>query len=223
MINEYENTKLYWNKVFTNVTTTDPTMPINNLSLEKSIKWISEDSRNLLDFGCGSGKMLLRSIFYGVGQVLGIDISQEAIICANKSVEEYEISEKAVFTTGGIELLKEINSKSYDGAVLFNIIDNLIPKDSILVLEEIQRIVKESGKILIKFNPYIEKKLREENNFEELNEEFYKEKTGLYLWNLSNDKIKEILQQYFNIEQEIIVEFPEYNQINRLYYLRNKS
>ncbi len=223
MTNKYENTKKYWDKAFTNISTINPTDPINNLSLEKSIKWISEDSSNLLDFGCGSGKILFRSLFYGVGQVLGIDISQEAINCANKSVNELELDNKAFFEVGGNELLKEINSNSYDGAVLFNIIDNLIPMDAVMVLEQIHRIVKDSGKILIKFNPYINKKLKEEFEFRELEEEFYEEKTGLYIWNLSNEKIKELLHEYFNIEQELIVEFPEYNQTNRMYYLRNKN
>lgn len=223
MRNKYETTKQFWDKVFFDSDTRAcPTMPINNIKLEKSVEWISQGSNKLLDFGCGSGRILLRSLFYGVEHVYGIDISEGAVKSAWENVKVYGL-ENATFRLGSIELLKAIESNSYDGVILFNIIDNLFPKDAITILKEVHRIVKCNGKVLIKFNPYIEKELREEYKFEEVEEEVYRETSGLYLWNLANEKIKEILQQYFNIEKEVIVEFPEHNQINRMYYARNKK
>lgn len=222
MSNNYESTQQFWDKVFNNSKKVSPSIPIENTKLEKSIEWISQGSKKLLDFGCGSGRTLLRSLFYSVEQVYGIDISKEAINRANENVKEYSL-EEATFNVGSIELLKAIEDNSYDGVILYNIIDNIYPKDALLVLEEIHRIVKSKGKVLIKFNPYIEEELIKEYKFEEVENEFYKESTGLYLWNLTDEKIKEILQKHFDIEEEITVDFPEHNQINRMYYLSNKK
>lgn len=224
MSNKYEGTQQFWDKVFINSDKkVNPSIPIDNTKLEKSIEWISQGSKKLLDFGCGSGRTLLRSLFYGVEQVYGIDISKEAINRANENVKEHGLKEEATFNVGSMELLKAIEDNSYDGIVLYNIIDNIYPKDALLVLEEVHRIVKSKGKVLIKFNPYIEEELIKEYKFKEVENEFYEETTGLYLWNLTDERIKEILQQYFDIEEEITVEFPEHNQINRMYYLRNKK
>lgn len=222
MKTKYESTKQFWEKIFQKAGIINSSVPINNKMLEESVEWLSYESNRLLDFGCGSGRILLRSLFYGVAQVYGVDISEEAITCACKSLKKYELTEKASFEIGSIEKLKTLESESYDGAILFNIIDNMFPEDALTVLEEIHRIVKSTGKVLIKFNPYIEKKLREEYKFEKVKEEFYKETSGLYLWNLTDEKVKNILQRYFVIEKEVIVEYPEHNQINRLYYTRNK-
>lgn len=222
MKTKYDSTKKFWDKIFSKSGTVNPTTPIGNIQLEESIEWVSQESMKLLDFGCGSGRVLLRSSCFGVEHMYGVDISEKAISCAYKNVNKYELEEKATFEIGGLEKLKAIETSSYDGAILFNIIDNLFPVDAMTVLDEIRRVVKENGKVLVKFNPYIEKKLREEYEFIEVEEEFYKETTGLYLWNLTDEKIRDILQQYFDIEKEIIVEYPEHNQINRMFYLWNR-
>lgn len=123
--------------------------------IEKAIKWLCENSKLILDFGCDTRRVLRRCLYYGVDSVYGIDLSENAI--------------------------------KFDGVVLFNVIDNLKPEDRKLVVEEINRILKRNGKIILKLNPYYSPQMLEENDdIKEISNNLYKERTGLFLWNISN-------------------------------------
>jgi arsenite methyltransferase len=54
-----------------------------------------------------------------------------------------------------VEELEAIADGAFDGVVLSNIIDNLIPQDAIKVLTEVKRILKVSGKVSVKLNPFL--------------------------------------------------------------------
>lgn len=83
------------------------------------------------------------------------------------------------------------------------------------------RIVKPNGKVLLKLNPYITEGEIEEYKLEKISDEFYKEPFGLFLYNLTNERVEKILYPYFTIEkyQEIQLD----GNINRMYYLANKD
>jgi SAM-dependent methyltransferase len=121
--------------------------------------------------------------------------------------------------------LKEIKDDFFDSAILSNIIDNVLPEDGEFILEEIHRIVKPNGKILIKLNDYIDDKevLNNKEIFkEELQKNFYLETSGLYLHNLSDANFEEIISPYFGIEDKFFINFKKFNQKNRIWLLRNK-
>jgi len=117
--------------------------------------------------------------------------------------------------------LEKINENEYGGAVLFNIVDNIKPEDVSFLLNKIHRIVKPGGRILLKLNPYITREEIEEYKLEKVSDGFYKESSGLYLYNLTKEKAEEILSPYFNIEKYQEIEFK--GNINRMYYLVNKK
>jgi len=222
MENNYGETIKFWENIFSEEKEYNPEKQIGVEALERGIQWVSDNSKAVSDFGCGNGRMLLRCLSEGTERVHGIDLSNNAIALGQKVIDYYKLEDKATLVCGGIEKLKELESENFNGAILSNIIDNLIPEDSKQVLEEIHRVLVPNGKLLLKFNPYIEKELREEYELKEISEEFYKETTGLYLWNLTEEKIKELIAPYFTIEKYEIVEFKQYDQINRMYYLRAK-
>ena len=219
---EYNDTIKYWDNIFGQANISDPRKVIKIQKIEDGISWLAKDSKSIIDFGCGNGAVLLRSLYKGIDYGYGIDISNNAIKIANKIIREFNLENKVDLICGGIGKLNEIDNNFFESAILFNILDNLEPEDSINLIKQIHRIVKPNGKILLKLNPYITAEERKEYNFIEIFQEFYKEESGLYLWNLTEAKLHEIISPYFIIEKHEKIEFKEFNTINRMYYLRNK-
>ncbi len=220
MENSYQDTELFWDQVFAEEEVYNAHEEFPFKKIEDSIEWLCRNDGFILDFGCGDGRVLNRCFDYGAEKVLGIDISKNAVQTANKAAKKNNLNERSYFVIGGIDELKNISSDTADGIILFNIVDNLKPEDGIKVLEECSRILKNNGRIILKLNPYYDtKKLKEDNNYQKIGDSLYREKSSLYLWNLSREKIENLLKKYFIIENYQEVEFKEFNMINRLYYL----
>jgi len=219
----YKDTLNYWQRVFSETIDFDPFQRIKVDDLEEGLDWLVSKESRILDFGCANGRVVLRCIDKGSSYVKGIDICSNAIETAARTAAKHNLQDRSSFICSGVESLKEIEECSYDGVILFNIIDNLIPEHALEVVEEVYRILRPGGRVLLKLNPYIPEKLREEYGFEELSREFYRENTGLYLWNLSEDKIREILAPWFEIEVSREVYYRQYDMINRMYYLRKSD
>lgn len=221
-MNSYDETIKYWDSIFGQAIEYNPTQMIQVQEIENGISWLVENSKSTIDFGCGNGRVLCRCLNKGMKYVYGIDICNNAIEIANSVIQKFNYKDKADVICGGIEKLSEINDNSYESAILFNILDNLTPGDAIELIKNIHRIVKSNGKILLKLNPYISRQQREEYKFIEISHEFYKEDSGLYLWNLTNEMVEKNIDPFFIIEKYEVIEYKQYNMINRMYYLRNR-
>lgn len=219
---KYNETKQYWDNIFSEIPDYSPKVEIKIPEIEEALEWLVKNNKSVIDFGCGNGKVLGRCLERGIEFVHGIDICESGIEKAKNIMKESGYEKKSGFTVGGIENLDLFMPDAIDSAILFNILDNITPDDSMRVISKMNMIVKKDGKILIKLNPYIEKQQREKENFEELEEEFYKEESGLYLWNLNDEQFEEVIKPYFEIEKKLTIEFKEYSTTNRMYYLRNK-
>lgn len=154
----------YWNDVFKNVNGKKIIdKSIGHKDVDLSLDWLCEGVGTILDFGCGNGVWLYKCFLRGTKEHIGIDISEEGIRVA-KEIQNMMDRGQFTFTVGVVEAIEAIPSDSVDGVLLSNIIDNLIPKDTIKVLDEVKRILKTGGKIFIKLNPYIqEEKIKEWN------------------------------------------------------------
>ncbi len=219
----YQQTVDFWDGIFGNTEDSfnfENELPIKEI--EKCLDWLVKGGSSIIDFGCGNGKLLLRCLAKGAKKGIGIDISSEGIKKAEKFLEENGLEDRIDFIKGGTEVLSTLEDNDFDGGILSNIIDNLIPEDAIEVLDEFGRIIKPDGKIFLKLNDYVEPKEMEAYNTEKIDENLYREEEGLYLWNLKEDYIEDILKERFVIERKVEVEFKEHDQINRLFYLRNK-
>jgi len=162
-------------------------------------------------------------LFLGSKQAIGIDISNKAIELANQTSKINKMDNKTNFKVGGIDLLKDIETDSINAGILFNLIDNILPNDAISVLKEINRILKGKSKLLIKLNDIMPKAVFEDDYYQQVSEDFYKEESELYFWNLSDVKFKEIISPYFVIVKYVDVPFPETDYKNRLYFLENRK
>lgn len=217
----YADTKNFWDKAFERVPEYDPNEQLPVPRIETALSWLVSGTESVIDFGCGNGKVLFRCLSKGTSYVYGIDISDTAVKNANEVKESFNYKNKAEFICGGLEKLEKIKDSRFGGAVLFNILDNIIPEDADRLINNIHRITKPEGRILLKLNPYITMEEIKEYGLEKISDGFYKDTSGPYLYNLTNEKAEKIFSPYFNIKKYEEIEFK--GNINRIYYLVNKE
>ena len=216
----YAKTKKYWDTVFEKQNDYNPNDKLHFNKIENALQWISRGSSSILDFGCGYGRITSRCLDYGAKEILGIDISKTAIKKANSIMRKYNLHKKVKFKTGDISSLKNIEANNFDGVILFNIIDNLRPEDSKLLLKYIYNLLKKNGQIIVKMNPFIPQEQLKSLNMEPVSENLFQDDKGLYFWNIDNDNLEKILEPYFRITKYEEIEFKKQNMINRLFYLK---
>lgn len=217
----YELTVAYWDQVFEKVRPYNPEEPIPLPLLENALDWLAHDAGSVLDYGCGTGRTLLRLVHKGVRRGVGIDLSREAIHLANAVAEAHGMKEQGFFINGGLRCLHELEPASFEGAVLFNIIDNLLPEDVMDLVKQIHRILTYRGRVLLKISAWQpSEQLDADPAYEVLGPDLYRDASGLYFWNISNEALEDLLTPYFYIEEIQRLHFPQYETDNRLFFLR---
>ncbi|MGD2249973.1 MAG: class I SAM-dependent methyltransferase [Candidatus Methanofastidiosia archaeon] len=218
---EYTDVAAVWDAVFAQKKPVNPENPLPP-GIEEGVEWLVNTCVSIIDFGCGRGSIVLRCAVLGANSVVGIDISLEGINIAEHAVAEYNVP-GAVFICGELSELSKFKENEFDGGILSNIVDNVHPEDAAILLEEYHRILNFSGRVFLTLNPYFPAEVLEKWNVEEIAENFYKEESGLYFWNVSDDEMTDVLSDYFSIVKKAEVELPEHEQVNRVYYLENKK
>lgn len=215
---DYKQTKSYWNNIFKNHKENLDMIinPIPFKEIEDGLKWISEAS-SVLDFGCGNGTLLLRSIFLGSERVTGIDISEESIRSANEKAKMIKKSEACTFIYGGIEKYLELDNR-YDSIILSNIIDNLLPQDCMKVIEKTKKLLSSNGKIFLKLNDYKSEEELMSSGLKKIENDLFLETEGIYLFNISNHFIRKNFHHGYTIikNQDISL----MGTINRLFLIQ---
>lgn len=215
----YERNTNYWNEVFKDANGKKIIdKSIGHEDVDLALDWLCEGTSSVLDFGCGNGVWLFKCFLRGTKEHIGIDISHEGIRVA-KEMQKMMDQGDFTFTVGGVEALEGIPSNSVDGILLSNIIDNLIPSDTIKVLTEVKRILKPNGKILIKTNPFITEDKIKEWNIKIIDGNFLDD--GLFLWNQTTEEWEKLFSNYFTIKSYKEIYYPKYDQYNRLFLLCN--
>ncbi|MFW5927904.1 MAG: class I SAM-dependent methyltransferase [Thermoplasmatota archaeon] len=223
-MNGYKETEQFWNDVFSEEKNgRDLNQSLSVEDIEEGIKWLSEGSGSIIDFGCGNGVVLLRAGYLCDSDLVGVDISEKAVDSAEEIAEYNGLDDRSKFIRGGVSKLSQFEENEFDAGILSNIVDNLLPEDARKLLSEYHRIIQPDGRILLKLNDYIDPEQLEEWGSEKIYDDFYKEETGLYFWNLADKDVDDLLSEYFIIEKKIDVEFKEHDQVNRMYYLKNKD
>ncbi len=214
---DYEKVLKYWNGVFSSEDAPPVSSPsMGNDALDKALDWLCKGAETVLDFGCGSGACLYKCCLRGTRGHVGIDLSDEAIKAARERLAGGPEGEFD-FMVGGVSALESIPAKSADALLLFNIVDNLIPEDSIKLLENVSRIAANGAKALIKLNPFITKEQMELWGVKVLEGDLLDD--GLYLWNQSTEDWKRLFKNYFIIDGYEDIYYPEHDQYNRLFRL----
>lgn len=222
---KYNDTISFWDDIFVKEKPKQDTRSIKiHDDLESAIHWLSNGSNAILDYGSGSGTMLFKCASYdNVRKCLGIDISQKAVELARKTALLNNLESRVEFLQGEVNTLEKIEENSFDGAILSNIIDNVVPDDAISIMKNIRRILTANGKILIKVNPHLTPETIDEYGLKPLDNNLYMENEGIYLRNLSTSEWKIFFKQFFDIKEYKEIYFQQFDQYNRLFFLTNSK
>lgn len=100
----------------------------------------------ILDVGCEVGAMMVYTGLMGA-EVSGVDIDPDSVKKANLYLEKYGIKGRAI---AGDARNLEFPDNSFDKVVSSDFLEHMKSEDNIRVLEEIRRVVKPGGIIVIK-------------------------------------------------------------------------
>lgn len=187
--------------------------------IDHAMHWLCENTHHTLDFGCGSGMLLLMSSMFGQRKVEGIDISPKSIYYARKLFTH--ASKDATFHIGSGDVLKTLKKETYDSVILSNILDNLLPEDTLDVLLSIVRLLKDRGKVFVKLNDYASPD--DVKKFKVVANHTYLEPSGLYLLNLPTDVWNSVFRAVFDVIKVERFYIERAKQYNRLFLLTRKS
>jgi len=148
-------------------------MKIDN-KLDEYLKYLGDNSKSILDIGTGLGYCLIKARLLGskVQYCLGVDTSINAINYAVKTCELSNIND-IEFKVGGNSLLETLPNESFDGIICSNVLDVIPEETSTAIIEQIKRIMKPNGIILLKLNFYLTDELIEKLKMEKLNDNSY--------------------------------------------------
>ncbi|HOG35375.1 MAG TPA: class I SAM-dependent methyltransferase [Petrotogaceae bacterium] len=218
----YEKTEAFWDDIFGKEELKDLSKPFGIEKMDSCIGWLCANTGSIIDYGCGNASMLLRCAYLNVKKGLGIDISCQAVRTAVDYISKKDLSGFSVIQ-GSLEALKSIKDASFEGAILSNIIDNILPDDALCVLKNIYRILTHGGRVFVKLNDFMDKeKLKESIDFfeKEISDNFFLEKSGLYFHNLSDEKFERWIMEYFKVVEKGRIEFKTFDCFNRFYLLQ---
>ncbi len=115
---------------------------LNNITLS-DIK-----NKEILDIGCGFGWCELDFIKKGAKRIVGIELSEEDLLAARKSVKSNNVE----FMVGsGIDI--PLKDKSVNTVVCFEVIEHIPKNTEVKLFKEINRVLKKGGTLYLS-TPY---------------------------------------------------------------------
>jgi len=128
-----KNQETIWNRLYLKgLFWKKSTLELKNIILKKSV----------LELGVGNGKTLKSILRQEPGEVVAIDISEEAIKMSSNSIK----SDKVIFLK--LDFLKLKTNKKFDVIVCYYFLNNFRLKQRIDVVTKIKSILKNNGTIL---------------------------------------------------------------------------
>lgn len=217
---EYAKCIGLWNEVFAREVPAFPKVAKTGIEeFDKGLAWLADGSESVVDFGCGNGTLLFICRNLGTKMHIGIDLSEQAIKSAVERSRTVQ-NENFSFINGGTEQMKNIADNSVDAAILSNILDNLYPDDAVFALNEIHRLLKSGGKLLVKLNPFLSEKQIKEWNIKTIDGNLLDD--GLLLWNNTDAEWERLFGEKFSNVTKKEIYYKETEQINRMYLLLKK-
>lgn len=207
-----ENKKLinFWDHQFEKVEPFQLTKSDIDVSQDfnRLLKYIADNSRYVIDLGCGWGYGLLTAKLLGnaIEEGIAIDPSIHAINIFNKSCEMSKINGlKGI--VGTHELLSQYSDSHVDGLICSNVLDVVPLETSLEIIEQIIRVLKPNGLCLLKFNFYLTNEIIERIKMENIAANTYTINGIIRGLNYTTD---EWIKRFKNFE---IIEMAEYERI----------
>lgn len=158
----------------------------NYYLLEKAFDYLAsiQANKNIVDFGCGKGRVLIVAAYYGFSKIIGIDFAKALCVAAEQNIQKI----KASYPTVEFSVIYE-DVINYKIAADDNVFFFFNPFDEVVMLQMVKNILqslKESPRhvIIVYLNP-VHKEIFLSAGFEE---EYYLKRLGyLELSILSNE------------------------------------
>ncbi len=222
MNNAYEETKAYWDNVFAHFNRPYPDVVETGIvALDNTILSLGKPKMKALDFGFGSGVLLLMLATRFSGTYEGIELSDEAVALATRLFAHYGL-ENGRFTTGDVAMLASRKTANYDVFIASNVLDNVWPNDAWRVVNEASRVLKPGGKLFVRLNEYVDAAELKTRQATQLDDDFYQESSGLYLYNLPTHTWKARVAERFLITEDQTISLGEGRGENRVLVLVKK-
>lgn len=166
----------FWNQHFENLqplTITRDDITIDTL-LDECLKILGDTCEEVLDVACGNGLCLIETKLIGdkIKRGLGFDSSKNAIENAKMIVSKSKI-DNLNFIIGDDDYLNTLNSESFDGIFCSNFLDVIPDEISKRAINNIKRIQKVGGLLLLKFNFYLTADLINKLRMEKVSDNCY--------------------------------------------------
>lgn len=219
----YQEIRSYWNTVFTHAQPFDPTQPLTHKDIETGLHWLVRGAPAVIDFGCGSGRALLRALVLGAESGVGIDLSRRGIELARTTARIADLARHVRFITGNVEALEEFPDASFGAGIMFNILDNLLPEDAYLVADNFRRLIAPRGRLLVRLSPYLsEEDLSNDGDWQRIEPALYRQPSGLYFWNISEEMLVDMMAG-FTLTRKQDIHSEAAGASNRLFYFERQS
>lgn len=230
---EYEGSRDYWNRYFHGLRVSeqeqDQSEEEENLDsvgselVETKLRQLAATEK-VLDFGCGSGWATLLMAAQKKGQIFGVDYAEEAVEWASEFAKKNDLSEYAKFLAVDSDWVYSVEDDTYDSFFSSNCFD-IMPTDTAKeIFLEMKRFMKPNATIIICLNAYFDEEACEKRNLVKCAPHHYTEDGVLRLVCYTDDEWREILTEYFKVEELHIFCYegePETNK-RRMFVLKNK-
>lgn len=225
MNRSYEREKGLWNSIFREYTPfdlRDTELRVDPV-FDEALEQFTYRTSRILDFGCGTGDISFQCLQYDSQKIiLGLDMAEVGINFAKETARLSGYA-GADFEIGGIEKLREIPDRSYDGIILSNVLD-VMPKDvSEETVAELERIIIPGGLWFLKFNPYYDKEELREMGYTKKGYNIYEEDNVMHLRQASSQYWKQKLSLLGDELIYLEFEYPWQPGLNRLFVIQDRG
>lgn len=222
---QYDASTAFWDEEYSECELTDLTGI--TLSVEPTfdacLNVFAQNTRRVLDFGCGSGDILFQCADFGhLTYGMGIDRSETGIRYA-KQMASYNHYRNLDFIVGDLSHFSQMEDASFDGIILSNVLD-VVPKDvELAIFHEMTRLLSDDGYLLVKLNPYATQQQLDNWGFAKIEDNLYEDHGVLRVRNLHTKTWKRQFKQQFTIQRYLEFPYPWQAGMNRLFLLQKKT
>ncbi len=124
-------------------------------SLFKTLKKISIQNKDVLDYGCGNGRLIKRFLSFSPNKIVGVDVSKPMIEKAQEMRSTLPQPEKLEFMSiEGTELT--FRDSEFDIVLAHFVLHYIV--DTRAILKELYRVLRPGGQVILTLNDFSFKK-----------------------------------------------------------------
>lgn len=191
--------KAFWDEQFESLEPKkidESDLEISN-DLDEALVFLGHHAETVVEVGVGSGYGVLMCHMFGtkVKQLIGFDPSGNAIKYLQKTCQLSNIDAIELHVADHT-FLYDLKDASVDGFISLNVLDVLTPSVSDVIVDEMKRVLRPGGYLVLKFNFMLDAAIIERTKAEEIEDNVYAINGVLRAVNKSLDEWKNLFKGY---------------------------